>query len=110
MFRRLRQIKDTASAVRRIHAAGGPKRVKLVRVEHPKGLVFTSSAAVVEVATQSGEVVRFTTALPLPFLYAWGYRLARKLHVPFVSDIDPEDISVDLPVPGWAWPGSKPSA
>lgn len=106
-FRRLKQIKGTASALRRVHQRGGPKSVRLVRVEHPKGLILTSSTAVVHIETQAGEPVEFETALPIPFVYAWAYRLARRLHVPFASDIDPEDVSFKIPVPDWAWPGGK---
>ncbi len=80
--------------------------MKLVRVEHPRGLFLTSSTAIVHVDTRSGKPVEFETALPVPFVYAWAYRLARKLRVPFISDIDPEDISVAVPVPGLARPGS----
>jgi hypothetical protein len=104
-LRRLRQVANTASALRRIHRAGGPKSVKLVRVDHPKGLFLTSSTAIVHVDTRSGKPVEFETALPVPFVYAWAYRLARRLGVPFASDIDPEDVSFRFPVPGWAWPG-----
>jgi hypothetical protein len=91
--------------LRRIHRAGGPKSVKLVRVEHPRGLFLTSSTAIVHVDTRSGKPVEFETALPVPFVYAWAYRLARKLGVPFASDLDPDDVSFKVPVPGWAWPG-----
>jgi hypothetical protein len=52
----------------------------------------------------SGEVVRLRPELPVPFFYAWAYRLARRLGLPFASTLDPEDLSVEVPVPGWVWP------
>lgn len=106
-LRRLKQIAGTAQALRRVHARGGPKSVRLVRVEHPKGLILTSSTALVHIETREGEPVEFQTLLPIPFVYAWAYRLARRLGVPFASDIDPEDLSFKVPVPGWAWPGGR---
>ncbi len=43
--------------------------------------------------------------MPVPFPWAWGYRALRKLGVPIVSDVDPEDLRFGLGVPDWAWPG-----
>jgi hypothetical protein len=76
----------------------------LVRVGRPEGLFLPSSETTVEVETVSGKVVRLTPELPVPFFYTWAYRLARRLGLPLAATLDPEDLSVEVPVPGWAWP------
>ena len=83
---------------------GGPRRLRLIRVGRPEGLFLPSSETTVEVETVSGKVVRLTPELPVPFFYAWAYRLARRLGLPLASTLDPEDLSVEVPVPGWVWP------
>jgi hypothetical protein len=37
--------------------------------------------------------------IPVPWLYAWGYRLARRLELPLVSAFDPERVSLDVALP-----------
>jgi hypothetical protein len=98
------QLQDTAKAIRKINHGGGPRRLRLVRVGRPKGRLLPSSETTVEVETASGKVVRFSSEFPVPFFYAWGYRLARRLGLPLASTIDPEDLSFEVPVPRWAWP------
>ncbi len=105
MLSRLKSIRATARALRDVERKGGPKRVKLVRVERPKGTFLTDSEVVVEVKTRDGGIVCLNPSLPVPFPYAWAYRIAHRLGVPLVSSVDPEDISFEVPVPGWAWPG-----
>jgi hypothetical protein len=100
----LSQLRDTARAIGKINDGGGPRRLRLVRVGHPQGLFLPSTEATVEVETVSGKVVRLRPQLPVPFLYAWTYRLARRLGLPLASTLDPEDLSVEVPVPGWVWP------
>jgi hypothetical protein len=95
------QMRDTARAIRRINDGGGPRRVRLVRVGRPKGLFLPSTEATVEVETVSGNVVRLSPELPVPFLYAWAYRFARRLGLPLASTLDPEDLEVEIPVPRW---------
>jgi hypothetical protein len=107
MLRRMRQIRETAAGLKRVHEGGGPGRVHLVRVERPDGWITPTSTAVIEVETQSGEMVRIDPVLPVPFVFAWAYRLARRLGVPVATDVGPDDISFAIPVPGWAWPGRR---
>ncbi|HZA59104.1 MAG TPA: hypothetical protein VE523_07955 [Solirubrobacterales bacterium] len=104
---RITRMRDTARGLKRVHDAGGPKRVRLLRVERPKGWIIPTATAVVDVETESGDTVRIDPALPVPFLFAWAYRLARKLGVPLVSDVDPDDVSFAVPLPSWAWPGGR---
>jgi hypothetical protein len=101
------QVRSAAQALGRIDRAGGPRRLRLVRVGRPQGRLIPSTEVIVEVETVRGEVVRFDPELPVPFFYAWGYRLARRLGRPVASTLDPEDLSFDVPVPGWAWPGGR---
>jgi hypothetical protein len=107
MLGRLKLIRESASGLKRVHEGGGPRRVHLVRVERPKGWVLPSSTAVVEVETRSGERVRIDPVLPVPFVFAWAYRLARRLGVPVAADVDPDDLSFAVPFPRWAWPGGE---
>jgi hypothetical protein len=100
----LSQLRDTSRAIGKINEGGGPRRLRLVRVGHPQGLILPSSEVTVEVETVSGEVVRLRPELPVPFFYAWAYRLARRLGLPPASALDPEDLSVEVTVPGWVWP------
>jgi len=102
---KLSQLRDTARAIGKINDGGGPRRLRLARVGRPQGLFLASSEVTVEVETVSGKVVRLRPELPVPFFYAWAYRLARRLGLPLASTLDPEDLSVEVPLPGWAWPG-----
>jgi hypothetical protein len=95
------QVRSAVRGLAAINRAGGPRRVRLVRVGRPQGRLLPSSELTVEVETASGELVRFDPELPVPFFYAWGYRLARRLGLPLASTLDPEDLSFELPVPGW---------
>jgi hypothetical protein len=101
---RLSQLRDTARAIGSINEAGGPRRLRLVRVGRPQGLFLPSSEATLEVETVSGKIVRLRPQLPVPFVYAWVYRLARRLGLPPASTLDPEDLSVEVPLPRWVWP------
>jgi hypothetical protein len=98
------QLHDTARVIRKINDAGGPRRLRLVRVGRPNGRLLPSSETTVEVKTASGKVVRLSPEFPVPFFYAWGYRLARQLGLPLASTIDPEDLSFEVSVPRWVWP------
>ena len=101
---RLSQLRDTARAIGKINDGGGPRSLRLVRVGHPQGLFLPSTDVTVEVETVSGKVVRLRPELPVPFFYTWAYRLARRLGLPLASTLDPEDLSAEVPVPGWVWP------
>ena len=79
---------------------GGPKLVRLVSVGEPEGLIIPSSEVVLEVEAKDGRTVRMAPELPMPFLWGWGIRIARKLGVPLVSDLKPEHFSFEVGVPG----------
>src|ERR687897_971045 len=82
------QLRDTARAIGKINDGGGPRRLRLVRVGRPQGLFLPSSEATVEVETVSGKVVRLRPELPVPFFYAWAYRLARRLGLSLASTLE----------------------
>src|SRR5215207_5051253 len=88
-------LRDTARAIGKINDGGGPRRLRLVRVGRPDGWFLPSSETTVEVETASGKVVRLSPEFPVPFFYAWAYRLARRLALPLASTLDPEDLSFE---------------
>jgi len=53
-----------------------------------------------EVESRDSSVTTFRTPVPVPWPLAWGYRLARLLGVPVVSEIDHERrVRLQLPLP-----------
>jgi hypothetical protein len=102
---RPKQIKGAFRGYRDIRRGGGPKHVRLNSVSRPEGFFLPTSEMDLSVETRKGGTVRFTQPVPVPWPYAWGYRVARKLGLPLASTLDPEDVSFGLGVPSWAWPG-----
>ena len=95
------QIREAAGDLRRLRREGGPARVRLERLERPHGWLFPTSEASVEIEARSGARLKLTPELPVPWPYAWGYRLARRLNLPLASTLDPEDLAFSLPIPGF---------
>jgi hypothetical protein len=86
------------SAVKQIRLAlsgGGPRGVRLVCIGQPSGVIVPIADVVFDVISADGKVTRFESGLPVPWPYAWTYRLARKLGVPVVRSV-PEKLE-----PGW---------
>jgi len=101
--RRLLRPKYIREAVRQlgiVRKHGGPRRVHVLHVGRPHGLILNVSELEVEVEAKDGSRHKIETAVPLPFFYAWAYKLARLLHVPLVSSLDPERLRFSVPVPG----------
>jgi hypothetical protein len=88
-----------ARDARRILSGGGPKIMRLTGVGRPKGLIVPTSAVCLEVEARDGTVTGFVPEIPVPWLYVWGYRLARRLELPLVSAFDPERVSLDVALP-----------
>ena len=86
---------------RRIARGGGPRHVKLVSVSAPDGVLIPTACVVLEVTAADGHTERFEPDLPVPWPYAWAYRIARRLGVPLVVDL-PEEREL-----GWQL-GKKP--
>ncbi|UJA21198.1 hypothetical protein HJD18_13885 [Thermoleophilia bacterium SCSIO 60948] len=93
------RIRRFVREVRNLSGHGGPARLRLVGAENPRGIIFPTSKFVVEVEMKDGHVADFAPLLPIPWPYAWSYRIAHRLGVPLVSSVDPEKIRFDLAVP-----------
>jgi hypothetical protein len=94
-----KRIKLALRGVKSVRRGGGPRRIKLLNVTEPKGLVVGTSMATFEVEAMDGTVEVIETAIPIPFLYSWGYRIGRKLHLPILRSFDPTKVHFDLKVP-----------
>ena len=94
------RIRAAVRRIREVSAGGGPAAVRLASVGHPEGWLIPTSEIVLEVRARDGSITRFTPDVPVPFPYAWAYRIARRLGVPLVSTLEPEQLSFELPVPG----------
>lgn len=86
--------------VRRILRGGGPRYVRLAGIGEPEGLLIPTAEVRVEVEARDGTTVELDPRMPVPFPYAWAYRLARRIGVPLISDLDPGRIRFQVPVPG----------
>ena len=92
-------IRNAVRQLRQVRDEGGPAEVRLERVNRPRGLLFPTSEVTLSVEARSGETVRLTPELPVPWPYAWGYRLARRLGLPIVRTLEPGDIHLALTIP-----------
>ena len=92
-------IRNAVRQIRRVVGGGGPKLVRLVSVGHPEGLLIPTATVTIEVETKTGRKERFEPLLPVPWPYAWSYRIARRLGVPLVRAVEPEKLSFEVPVP-----------
>lgn len=93
------RIRNAAREIRRISSGGGPKKLRLVSVGHPEGLLVPTAEIVLEIESKDGRVARFVPALPVPWPYAWAYRLAHTLGVPLIRNLNPEQVSFEVAVP-----------
>jgi hypothetical protein len=100
------QLARAARSTRSVFSGGGPKAVRVTGIGPPRGLIFPSSTVSLEVDRNDGTVATFAPEVPVPWPYAWTYRLARWLGVPLVSDVDPERVSFGVPLPRGG-PGGK---
>ena len=92
-------IRSAVRDVRRVFGGGGPKQVRLVSLGHPEGWIVPSSTVTIEVVGRDGRRERFQPAVPVPFPYAWAYRIARRLGVPIVRSVEPDDVSFAVSLP-----------
>jgi hypothetical protein len=84
---------------RRLASGGGPSRLRLLGVGRPTGLLLPRSRLRLEIETRDGRTTRWEPEIPLPFPYAWAYRLSRLLGVPLISSHDPENLRLSLRLP-----------
>ncbi len=94
------KIRTAVRDIRRVMGAGGPRLVRLAGIDHPRGWIIPSSTVRIEVEGRDGRVETFCPELPVPFPYAWAWRIARRLGVPLVRSAEPDWFRFDLPVPG----------
>ena len=93
------RIRAAAREIKRMRKGGGPARIRLARIGHPEGIVVPTAEIELQVQAKDGTVTTFKPALPVPWPYAWSWRLARLLKVPLVRSLDPERVRFTLGVP-----------
>ena len=93
------RIRDAVRQIRKASGDGGPKAIRIAGISHPEGLFVPTARVTLELIGRDGRVTRFEPDLPVPFPYAWAYRIARLLHVPLVSNLDPERVKFSVPIP-----------
>jgi hypothetical protein len=81
LLRRL-GIRDTVRVLRDIRRGGGPRMVRLKRIGPPQGVLFATSEVELEVVAKDGSKATLSPGFPVPFPWAWAYRVARALGVP----------------------------
>ncbi len=94
------RIRDAVRGIRETSGGGGPKAIRLAGISHPEGWIVPTARVCLEVVSRDGRLTRFEPNVPIPFPYAWAYRIARRLRVPLVSSIDPERFEAEVPIPG----------
>jgi len=93
------RIRAAVRTIRRVFSDGGPKVIRLVEIGDPVGLIIPTATVTLEVEGRGGRKERFQPALPVPFPYAWTYRIARRLGVPLVRSLEPRRARFELAVP-----------
>ncbi|MQA76557.1 MAG: hypothetical protein GEU88_19920 [Solirubrobacterales bacterium] len=93
-------IRRAVGDIRRVLGGGGPRLVRLVSIGHPRGWIIPSSTVTIEVEARDGNTARFAPEIPVPFPYAWTYRIARRLGVPLIRDVEPESVGFEVGAPG----------
>ena len=94
------RIRRAVGDIRRVIGAGGPKEVRLAGVSAPSGWIVPTATVTLEVVGRDGRVERFCPTFPVPFPYAWAWRIARRLGVPLVRSFDPQSMRMRVGVPG----------
>lgn len=90
----------TFQGSREIARGGGPKLVRLQGIGRPQGWILPAAPVRLEIEARDGTVVSLEPAVPVPFPYAWAYRVAEYLGVPLVGTTDPERLRFELRLPG----------
>ena len=94
------RIRAAVRDIRRVFGDGGPEAVRLVGVDHPAGWILPSSTVTIEVEGRNGRTERFCPEFPVPFPYAWAWRIARLLGVPLIRSVEPDKFGFQVPVRG----------
>ena len=81
-------------------AGGGPTSVRITGVGQPRGVILPRVPISLEIVGRDGHRTAFEPELPVGLYLGYGYRLARWLHLPLISDIDPKTVSGEFRIPG----------
>jgi hypothetical protein len=90
-------LRSAVRQIRKVMGGGGPRGLRLVCLGQPHGVIVPRADVVFAVISADGKITRFETGVPVPWPYAWTYRLARRLGVPIVRDV-PETLEPGLRV------------
>jgi hypothetical protein len=96
---RPKYIRAAARQIGIVRKHGGPRRIHVLHVGRPHGLIINASDLLLEVEAKDGTRHQIATAVPLRFFYAGADRLSRLWHVPLISKLDPERVRFSVPVP-----------
>lgn len=94
----LRGVPGAVAQAHRIASGGGPSRLRVRGLGQPSGLIIPSSRLKLEIEARNGAKARWEPEIPVPFPYAWAYRLSRRLGVPVISSHDPENLKLSVPL------------
>ena len=89
-----------AGDVRQIISGGGPRSVRLTGIGNPRGIILPRIPFSLEIVGRDGSRTTLVPELPVGLPLGYGYRVARWLHVPLISDLDPQAIHAEFRVPG----------
>jgi hypothetical protein len=67
-------------------------------VGQPSGWIVPSSRLKLEIEARNGTRIHWEPEIPVPFPYAWAYRLSRWLRMPVISSHKPEDLKFSVPL------------
>ena len=94
----LRKAPGAVAQACRIAAGGGPSRLRVRGLGQPSGMIIPRSRLKLEVEARNGAKTRWEPEIPVPFPYAWAYRLSRRLGMPVISGHDPENLKFSVPL------------
>lgn len=69
--------------------SGDIQHVRLVSVGDPSGWFTPAAPVTLEFQGADGEPHLWERDIPVPFPYAWGYRLGKRFNVPGLKQLDP---------------------
>lgn len=95
----------------RAFMSGDIQSARLVSVEEPRGIFSPSSEVTVELEGEDGNIHSFQHDMPVPFPFAWGYRLGKRFNVPVLSSLNPTALmAAELRREGMSVSVGRPSA
>ena len=95
-LKQIAKLPRATARARRLVSGGGPTRLRVLGVGQPSGWIIPSSRLKLEVEARDGKRTHWEPEIPVPFPYAWAYRLSRWLRVPVISSHKPEDMKLSV--------------